>query len=743
MFRKILYVSLALLAVLLLALTLLASPVAKYYIEKKSPELIGRQLTVGKLRLNLWGGSLRATDLHLSEADMESDFVTLDSLYVDMNLFRLLRKEVCLKHIWLVNPEVNILQYDSLFNFSDLLQLASSDDNADDAPSGWGVGLYDIRLKDGSLVYTDQPRQSSWKLKNLKINIPGVYFSGRATDVGLAFDFPDGGHLSTKLNYEISSNNYKLDLTLAGAKLDLLLPYLRDYLTVESLGGTLGGDLSVAGNLDDITTLSISGRVGVDTLDVRYFEGRQALSLAHTHACVKSIQPFKNLYDIDSVMIDGLSAEYVLFADRLSSLDRLLVEADTNMIVADTVPDKITAEVEGDTIVLQHPVVRIGHSLLKNSRFKWIDSTLYSPMEYEVTNVRAEAMNFSLDGTNEVRAYADLQEGGNLVAHWRGGLDMTNSNQRMSLSVRNLQLNHISPYAEYYVGNKITDGRLVFVSENTIVNGRLNGTNKIDIYNCQVSKKNKSLKAEYANVPLRMAVSLLKDINGKIVFNVPVSGDINSPKFSYRKIVWRTVSNIMIKAAASPFLSLAHSSGKADGNIDMVQIDPLQPEFTSMQYEKFAQILDVINAETGFAFSLSQQFNLQQAMNARAVFMLKRDFYKESHTLSEHLMLSDVDNIKAIKNNDKVFLSYVNALGVSGNNLQEKAFNHYGREAVKAEVMKMAEWRNKILAYYLRQGLKVPEKNIQVLTVPDDELNAYTGTSCYKVEAETIEDIQE
>ena len=123
--------------------------------------------------------------------------------------------------------------------------------------------------------------------------------------------------------------------------------------------------------------------------------------------------------------------------------------------------------------------------------------------------------------------------------------------------------------------------------------------------------------------------------------------------------------------------------------------------------------------------------------------MLKRDFYKESHTLSEHLMLSDVDNIKAIKNNDKVFLSYVNALGVSGNNLQEKAFNHYGCEAVKAEVMKMAEWRNKILAYYLRQGLKVPEENILVLTVPDDELNAYTGTSCYKVEAKTIEDIQE
>ena len=102
------------------------------------------------------------------------------------------------------------------------------------------------------------------------------------------------------------------------------------------------------------------------------------------------------------------------------------------------------------------------------------------------------------------------------------------------------------------------------------------------------------------------------------------------------------ISNIMIKAAASPFLSLAHSSGKADGNIDMVQIDPLQPEFTSLQYEKFAQILDVINAETGFAFSLSQQFNLQQAMNARAVFMLKRDFYKESHTLSEHLMLSQL-----------------------------------------------------------------------------------------------------
>ena len=40
------------------------------------------------------------------------------------------------------------------------------------------------------------------------------------------------------------------------------------------------------------------------------------------------------------------------------------------------------------------------------------------------------------------------------------------------------------------------------------------------------------------NLPVKLALALLKDRDGKIVMSLPVEGDINSPQFSFGGIVW-------------------------------------------------------------------------------------------------------------------------------------------------------------------------------------------------------------
>ena len=37
-------------------------------------------------------------------------------------------------------------------------------------------------------------------MENFGLQIPGVYFSGQNTDVGIALNFNDGGHLQTAIN---------------------------------------------------------------------------------------------------------------------------------------------------------------------------------------------------------------------------------------------------------------------------------------------------------------------------------------------------------------------------------------------------------------------------------------------------------------------------------------------------------------------------------------------------------------
>jgi hypothetical protein len=69
-----------------------------------------------------------------------------------------------------------------------------------------------------------------------------------------------------------------------------------------------------------------------------------------------------------------------------------------------------------------------------------------------------------------------------------------------------------------------------------------------------------------ANLPVRFAVSVLKDSQGHIDLNIPVSGSLSDPQFSLGSVIWGAFSNVLTKAITAPFRLLASAvSGLAGG----------------------------------------------------------------------------------------------------------------------------------------------------------------------------------
>jgi hypothetical protein len=54
-----------------------------------------------------------------------------------------------------------------------------------------------------------------------------------------------------------------------------------------------------------------------------------------------------------------------------------------------------------------------------------------------------------------------------------------------------------------------------------------------------------------------LAVALLKDRNGVIDINLPISGSINDPQFSVFAVVLKIIGNLLVKALTAPFALLA------------------------------------------------------------------------------------------------------------------------------------------------------------------------------------------
>ena len=142
---KISTITVAVLVAVFIIIACIFPPIAKNYINKHSKELIGRQINIKGLYINIFTGYARITDFQLLEANDLDTFVSFDTLSVDMSLHRLLANEVRINHISLTNPSVKVLQQGSEFNFDDLLALGSTDPPIVLLPSRWLLLLYNRR----------------------------------------------------------------------------------------------------------------------------------------------------------------------------------------------------------------------------------------------------------------------------------------------------------------------------------------------------------------------------------------------------------------------------------------------------------------------------------------------------------------------------------------------------------------------------------------------------------------------
>ena len=210
-----------------------------------------------------------------------------------------------------------------------------------------------------------------------------------------------------------------------------------------------------------------------------------------------------------------------------------------------------------------------------------------------------------------------MQKTGSAKLRWEGTLDDMN-NQNITLWLTNLDLRDFGPYCEHYTAYPLTKGNLTFRSQNVIRNRYLDGTNHLDMFEPKVDKKRREIKAEM-NIPLKQGLYVLKDKKGHVKMNLPVKGSLDSPEFSYRKIVLKAIGNVLLKVVTAPFSFL---SGNKE-NLEYINIDPLQYVFTSEQYASLDKIAQALQDKPEMHIVLTQRVNMRRALPRQAAGALR------------------------------------------------------------------------------------------------------------------------
>ncbi|MGB7482737.1 MAG: DUF748 domain-containing protein [Castellaniella sp.] len=138
----------------------------------------------------------------------------------------------------------------------------------------------------------------------------------------------------------------------------------------------------------------------------------------------------------------------------------------------------------------------------------------------------------------------------------------------LEASAKGVDLPRFTTYSAKYVGYAIERGKLSVDLHYEIKDRALQASNKVLLN--QLTFGQPSGSPDALKLPVLLAVALLKDANGNIDINLPVSGSLDDPEFSVGGIIVRVIVNTVVKAVTAPFSLLASAFG---GGEDLSRIE--------------------------------------------------------------------------------------------------------------------------------------------------------------------------
>lgn len=151
-------------------------------------------------------------------------------------------------------------------------------------------------------------------------------------------------------------------------------------------------------------------------------------------------------------------------------------------------------------------------------------------------------------------------------------------------------MNSLTPFTGQYLGYAVESGQLAVDSRVAIDGSILDSESRIKAANFFLGDSVPSDEA--LNAPIKLGLAVLRDRSGLIDLPVKANGDLNDPSVSVSGIILRAITNVMVKAATSPFSALASLAGGEELNhIEFVPGDDEPTEAGRTQMSTLAQLL--------------------------------------------------------------------------------------------------------------------------------------------------------
>ncbi len=520
-------------------------------------------LEIGKLRFNPFTFSVRIEKVNLKDPAGD-ELLAFESFGADFELRSLIDRALVFRSVKLERPYVHIhLRADGTVNLASAFASPPADPAVEEpasAPLALVIG--DIALNGGDVHFTDNSQDRAFNQHFMPLDLHVQHFSTRPEDrsdlVGLSITIGGSGRLV--VSGDLSAIPTRFDVRLAAHDIPLAIfqPYLEDRLPAEISAGALGFDLTLAqGQPGQASHMRVAGKAAVTGLEVR-LKGRDDPVLAWDEVAANDVQLdlAPDRLAIREISIGGLDTSFRIYPDGRTNISEIVRQA--REAGPESAKEPAAQATDSSAPAFQYALERI---VISGSRLMYDDEQILPNVRVRIEDLAGGIAGIASAANAEttVALTGRVGEYGKAKIDGAARLAAPRQDLKAKVAFGNVELSSFSPYAGKFAGYTIDKGKLFLDLNYTLAGNRIRGENHAVFDQFELGDRVDSSDA--LNLPIKFALSLLRDREGRIEINLPVEGDVDSPGFKLGPLVVKALVNLVTRIVTAPFDFIAGMFG--------------------------------------------------------------------------------------------------------------------------------------------------------------------------------------
>ena len=608
-----------LLSIYHLAGVVVAPLVAERQLGNFAEQRLGLDASLYRIRINPYSFSMQIEQLEITDAE---PLLSFDNLRLNIQPLSYIRaRQIHIRSLEIFGLSVSLQRFeDGATNIERLqerfTETAIEEDTTTESQTNTEpveLLISSLALVDASLSLRDEALEIplDFQIEQLQFHLTDFSsLSEQAAKLELELDVASGGSLEVSGNIGLAPEfNSSLLLSLDRLSLTPLHSYLSETTQIAFASGVL--NLEGTADITSEEPFAFQGSTSIEDLDLEYLQQplltwdeislpQNFFSLAENRLEVSEIVLYQAFARTIINQTGATNIGEALSGDSLSNSDN----SDASELVADSaIEESSDAAPPSDAMRIE-----IDSILVNEAEMFFADYSLPLPFIAEISGLNGEVSAIS----NLSSAPAALDLGGQVGDF---GLVSINGQLRplqpqeltqIELAFENIEMLDLSPYLIKFAGRAIESGKLDVDLNYQINSSQLQGNNQMVMRDFSLGETVESPDA--LNLPLGLAIALLKNSDDVIDLELPVSGDLSDPQFSFGSIIQTAFTNLIGNIVSSPFRFLGGLIGSEEP-LDNIVFDAGSSELRPPEQEKLIKLVSALAERPQITLGIAPTFN--------------------------------------------------------------------------------------------------------------------------------------